>query len=107
MKALITQLSLWAALVLCSASPGWATLTFNLTQEACTTGCNVTPYGTITLTDTSLNHVSVQVALDPNYSFRHSNDSNHWALVFNLSGTPAVTYGAFTDGPTTQTFNGN
>ena len=76
--------------------------TFNF--ETCTTGCNVSPFGTVTLeqTVTDIVHVAVQLAAD--YSFRKSNDANHHSFVFNLSTGTATFSNLVTSDTVSQTF---
>jgi PEP-CTERM motif len=64
---------------------------FSLTDVACSSGCSVIPAGTVTLSDAGTNEVLVTVSLAPDYSFRDASDSNHHALVFDLSGVTGVT----------------
>lgn len=63
---------------------------FSLTDVACSSGCNVTPAGTVDLKQNGTNDVLVTVTLTPDYSFRDASDSNHHALVFDLSGVSDV-----------------
>src|ERR1700743_3162810 len=61
-------------------------LTFSLTDVACSTGCSVIPAGTVTLTQNGTNDVQVTVTLTSDYSFRDAPDGNHHAFAFELSG---------------------
>ncbi|WP_263368175.1 PEP-CTERM sorting domain-containing protein [Edaphobacter bradus] len=78
---------------------------FELTHSTCSSGCNVLPAGTVDLSQVTTNEVEVTVTLTSDYSFRQAPDSNHWALVFDLSGVSgSVTASNITSGPTSQTF---
>ena len=91
MKRAILLGSLVLILGFASSSASADTI-FSLNTEGCSSGCNILPAGTVTLQQNGTNDVSVTVLLDSNYSFRHANDSNHWAFVFDLaSGIPAPT----------------
>ena len=77
-------------------------ISFNLTQETCTTGCSVLPGGTITVESFAADDVLVTVQLGPDYSFRGSNDANHHALVFNLGSLTSVVISGIISGDTTS-----
>jgi len=61
-------------------------ITFSLTDNACSSGCFVLPAGTVTLTQDGTGEVEVTVALTSDYSFRDAPDKNHHAFAFDLSG---------------------
>lgn len=83
--------SLCCAVVLASASAAHADEIFSLTDVACSSGCSVTPAGTVTLHDNGGGQVLVTVQLDAtDYSFRQAPDANHHALAFDLSGVTGV-----------------
>jgi hypothetical protein len=72
-----------------------APMTFNLTQDGCSSGCGNGPFGTVTVSqDSNPNAIDVSVSLAAGYYFRHANDSNHHALMFDLIGNEQVTIGA-------------
>lgn len=79
-----------------------AIISFSLTQQGCTTGCSVLPAGTITVSTITANEVFVSVQLGSDYSFRRANDANHWGLVFNLVGNPAITIADVVSGDVTS-----
>ena len=62
------------------------TITFSLATSGCSSGCNVLPAGTITVTDVAAGEVQIQLQLVSDYSLRDANDPNHHTLAFNLSG---------------------
>src|SRR5438105_1691458 len=82
-----------------------APLSFDLTLNGCSSGCGAGPYGTATVTQdlTNVNAIDISVILRPGYLFRDASDGNHHALVFNLSATPVVTFGAFSSLAFTRT----
>src|SRR5580765_3456260 len=69
------------------------TITFNLTQDACTGTCGTAPFGTVTLTDNGSGGVNVSVALKAGENFAGTGAGD--ALEFNLaplntSNPPAI-----------------
>src|SRR5262245_8374251 len=76
-------------LCLAWAPSAFGAIIFTLDQNGCSSGCSVLPAGTVTITNNGANQVSVSVELVDDYSLRGANDSNHHALVFNISGNPA------------------
>lgn len=85
------------------------TITFNLTNSGCSSGCGVLPAGTITISDVSgePGEVLVQLQLVSDYSLRNANDSNHHTLAFNLSGVSgaAIEAGSLSSGAGTLPSN--
>lgn len=77
-----------------------ALVTYNLTVNGCSVGCNVLPAGTITVEQLVADNVQVTVQLTSAYSFRSANDPNHHGLVFNLAGNPVVVISNITSGDT-------
>lgn len=73
-----------------AAASAHADTIFSLTDSACSSGCGVLPAGTVDLQQNGTSDVKVTVTLTPDYSFRSSSDSNHHALVFDLSGVSGV-----------------
>jgi hypothetical protein len=73
-------------------------LTFSLTSDHCTGGCltGQSSGGTITLTDTGTNTVSVDVTLANGNKFVSTGQQTDFG--FNLTGTPTITYSGFTTG---------
>jgi hypothetical protein len=56
-------------------------------------GLGAGPFGTISIFELSANSLRITVDLnDPTYKFHSANDTNHPALAFNLTGSPAITY---------------
>lgn len=78
--------TIWAVVFIAAAPFGQAApLLFNLDTNSCTTGCLVSRAGQISLTQIAINSVNVSITLDPNYSFRKSNDANHKSVEFTLN----------------------
>ncbi len=95
-----------AVLALCcgALTPGAmaALVTYNLTVNGCSVGCNVLPAGTITVEQLVADNLQVTVQLGSDYSFRAANDPNHHGLVFNLAGNPVVVISNIISGDTTS-----
>jgi PEP-CTERM motif len=75
-------------------------IVYDLTVDGCSSGCGAGPYGTVTVSQdvSNTNAVDIQVSLDPGYIFHDNPDPNHHALVFDLSGDPAVTVSSLSTG---------
>jgi hypothetical protein len=79
------------------ADPVGTTALFSLTQDACGGGCGISPFGTITLFQTTSSLVTVTVSLLNGDQFIKSGAGD--ALEFNLSTYPgAITIGSITPG---------
>ena len=97
----LTLLTFVGALAL-AVSPGKAdTVIYQFTSDHCSGGCTVTPgvnMGTITLTDTGTNQVTVHVELASGFGFV---DTRGWSWRFVLlpaAGWPTITYSGISTG---------
>ena len=107
MKRAILFGSLALVLGLGVTSASADTITFSLTNKGCSSGCNVLPAGTITVSDVSAGEVLIQLQLVSDYSLRDSNDPNHHTLAFNLSSVTgtAIEAGSLSSGAGTLPIN--
>ena len=78
------------------ADPIGTTAIFSLTGDTCTGTCGTGPFGTIKLVQTSTGLVTVTETLANNVAFVDTGAGN--SLAFNLSGSPAITFGDITTG---------
>lgn len=69
---------------------------FTLNQDGCSSGCGLTNYGTITLTQSATGVVTVNETLVSGVSFPGTGAGK--SLEFNLSGSPTITIGSLTTG---------
>src|SRR5579862_6817047 len=99
----MTKTTIICAIAILTAISAQAnTITYTLTQDACTNGCGIAPFGTITLTDNGTDagdYVSVIDTLAANDLYAGTGVGE--ALEFNVSG-PVTIYGltpGFTIGP--------
>lgn len=77
---------MWAA-----STPASAT-TWTLNESnGCNNGCNVGPFGSVTVTDNGAGTLSFNVQLFGTYQFMGGSD----VFAFSLAGEPAVTWGGF------------
>ncbi len=90
-----------------AASPIGSTLQYNLTDDSLCSGaggCGTSPFGTITLTQTSADDVTVSVALSN--GFFVNTGGPHETFAFSISGDPAISMTSFMTGspsaPTTK-----
>src|SRR5690348_7860647 len=76
-----------------SALPASAgVIVYNFDQDACSgTGCGLASYGTVTLTDLLGGGVNVKVSLLGGSGLIQSGALDNHSLIFNLSGSPAIT----------------
>src|SRR6266542_2418245 len=86
------------------ALPAFGTTVFTLDQNGCGAGCNVIPFGTVQLTQTVADTVSVSVQLGTDYSFRRSNDASHHSFAFNLAVASANISNIVSGNTQSQTF---
>ena len=86
--------SIWKISLLSTLAMGWAftalpasanTLTYDLNASGCTT-CTL-PAGTVTLTQTTADSVTVDVALSSGYDFHPTHGTQHYAFDFNNSNS--------------------
>lgn len=72
---------------------------FTLTQDGCTGGCGVAPFGTVDLSQTNATTVTVTVTLNQAHGTEYFAGTGAGdALEFNLSGNPAITIANITTG---------
>src|SRR6266567_7841770 len=74
-----------------------------LSVSGCTIGCTTSPFGMVSLQqDIDSISVDVSVTLDSDangpYHFHGASDPHHFALAFNITGSPAVTINILTAG---------
>ena len=81
------------ALIGSAATTAHASPIYGFTVNSCSSGCKVSPAGSVTLTQVALNEVQVTVQLSSDYDF-HSSKNNHDAFTFDLaSSLPTLTSG--------------
>ncbi len=100
-------LAVFAASHTALASPIGSTLIYNLTDGgACSGGCGTAPFGTITLTQTSADDVTVSVALTNGFFIQTGGP--HETFGFSIAGDPAITMSSFSNShfSTDTTFSG-
>ena len=97
----LTLLTFVGALVL-AVSPGKAdTVIYQFLSDHCSAGCTVTPgvnMGTITLTDTGANQVTVHVELASGFGFVDTGAGAGASFYFRLLADPTITYSGITTG---------
>ena len=82
------------ALILSAASTAYASPIFGFTVNSCSSGCKVSPAGSVTLTQVAKNEVQVTVQLSSDYDFHQTQNNKHDAFTFDLaSGLPTLTAG--------------
>ncbi|MHB8530585.1 MAG: PEPxxWA-CTERM sorting domain-containing protein [Caulobacteraceae bacterium] len=65
--------------------------TYLLTLDGCTGGCGTAPFGKVVTSQEGTGTVDVTVTLFNGAIFHDTNDPQHHALVFDLTGSPTVT----------------
>jgi hypothetical protein len=101
-------ISLSAVCLLASAAVAHADTIFTFNANSCSSGCSVSPAGTVTLHQVGTDEVQVTVQLNSDYSFRDApggSGGSHQAFDFDLAATSGVTISNLTDGLTSQTFD--
>lgn len=93
---LLTSAFVLAATPFAKADPIGTTAIFSLTADTCTGTCGTGPFGAITLVQTSSSLVTITETLASNVAFVATGAGK--SLAFNLSGSPAITFGDITTG---------
>jgi len=79
-----------AGLIGLCATPASAAVIYKFDQDNCSSGCGLSNYGTVTLTDILGGGVNVKIALLGGSGIIDSGALSSHALVFNLAGAPVV-----------------